>query len=78
MEIGGPIIRNVAITKKIIVIDDSKSLQSPVDNVLTLLCGMDLQKKIVLKRHLNEDWLQPVSDLFEINEQDVINQLKNL
>ena len=73
-----PIIRDVAVTKRIIVIDDSKSLQTPVDNVLALLCGMDLQKKIVLKRQLNEDWLQPVSDLFEINEQEVINQLKNL
>jgi pyruvate/2-oxoglutarate/acetoin dehydrogenase E1 component len=73
-----PIIKDVAVTKKIIVIDDSKSLQTPVDNVLALLCGMDLKQKVVLKRQLNEDWLQPVSDIFEIDEQDVMKQLKIL
>lgn len=70
-----PILLNVAMTKKIIVIDDSKSIQTPVDQVLSQLCGMELQKKIVLKRNLNIDWLCPVSDLFEIDEAAVLFNL---
>ena len=69
------VIRNIYKTRKVIVIDDSKSIQTPVDNLLAQLCGINLKKKIVIKRHLNENWLNPVSDIFEIDETAVLNGL---
>lgn len=70
------IVKDVSNTKNIIVIDDSKSLQTPGDYLLAQICGMEINKKIVLKRKLNEDWLYPVSDIFNIDQNDVLNQLK--
>lgn len=37
---------------------------------------MNLEKKIVIKRHLNENWVNPISDIFEIDETPVLKQLK--
>jgi len=71
------VISNVAITKKIIIIDDSKSIQTATDLLLSQLCGMDIQKKIVMKRKISEDWLYPISDNFEINNHVILNQLKS-
>jgi pyruvate/2-oxoglutarate/acetoin dehydrogenase E1 component len=73
-----PVMRDIALTKKLIVIDDSKSIHTPVDQVLAQICGMDIQKKIVLKRQLKEDWLHPVSDIFEIDESAVLDELKSI
>lgn len=70
------VIFNVAITKKIIIIDDSKSIQTATDLLLSQLCGMDIQKKIVLKRKISNDWLYPVSDIFEINQKSILDQLR--
>lgn len=67
---------NVAVTKKIIIIDDSKSIQTSSDLLLAKLCGMDIQKKIVLKRKISNDWLYPVSDIFEINQKSILDQLR--
>lgn len=70
------VISNVAITKKIIIIDDSKSIQTATDLLLSQLCGMDIQKKIVLKRKISNDWLYPASDIFEINQKSILDQLR--
>lgn len=70
-----PIINDIAITKHLILIDDSKSIQTPVDHLLTQLHGINIKKIIILKRHLNNDWLNPVSDLFEIDVIKVLNDL---
>ena len=69
------IIKDVNRTKKIIVIDDSKSLQTTGDYLLAELCGIAIDKKIVIKRKLEENWLYPVSDIFEIDENWVLNQI---
>jgi pyruvate dehydrogenase E1 component beta subunit len=69
------IIADVRNTKKIIIVDDSKSIQCGGENLLAQLCGIEIQKKIVLKRQLKENWLYPVSDLFEIDENYVLNAL---
>jgi pyruvate dehydrogenase E1 component beta subunit len=68
---------NILMTKKIIIIDDSKSLQTSADHLLAQLCGMNIQKKIVLKRDLKDNWLYPVSDVFEIDQYSVFNNLTN-
>lgn len=69
------IIKDVASTKKIVVIDDSKSLNTSIDNLLAQICGMKINNKIVLNRKLNADWLYPIDDIFEIDEKKVLNQL---
>ncbi len=66
---------NVAVTKKIIIIDDSKSIQTSSDLLLAKLCGMDIQKKIVIKHEPSSDWLYPRSDIFEIDQHYILNQL---
>ena len=69
------IINNITKTKKIIIVDDSKSLQTSADHFLAQLCGMAIQKKIILKREIKDNWLYPVSDIFEIDHDLVLNQL---
>ena len=69
------VVLNISKTKKLIVIDDSKSIQTSVDNLLSKISGLNLEKKIILKREIKEDWLYPRSDIFEINKKDVLNSL---
>lgn len=73
-----PIVESVKKTKKIIVVDDSKSAHVPADSLLAEICGnVNLENKAVIRRELaNDDWLRPVSDIFEIDEKKVINMLK--
>ena len=66
---------NIIITKKVILIDDSKSIQFQGDHLLSRVCGMEVNKKIVLKRQLESDWLYPVSDIFDIDHNNVLGQL---
>ena len=70
------IINQILITKKVIFIDDSKSVQTPIDYLLTTLAGIHLDIKIILKRNLDSNWLSPVSDNFQIDENWVLNQIK--
>jgi len=67
---------SVSRTGKIVVVDDSKSGHVAADALMAEFAGIPLTKKIVVKRKLGEDWLHPVSDLFEINEERVIDELK--
>lgn len=71
-----PIIKSVSKTKKIIVVDDSKSAHIPADSLLAEFVGTSLQKKIVIRRELGDNWLYPTSDLFEINENQVLKNLE--
>jgi pyruvate/2-oxoglutarate/acetoin dehydrogenase E1 component len=71
------VILNVAMTKKIIIIDDSKSIQTATYLLLSHLSGMDIQTKIIIKQELSSDWLYPRSDVFEINAESILNQLSS-
>ena len=66
-------------TKKLIVIDDSKSENLSCYALLTdILSTINLEKKIILKRNLvNTEWLNPVDDQMEINFQEVVNDFIN-
>lgn len=69
--------KSVLETGKIVIVDDSKSAHVPADALLAELCAaVPLKKKIVLKRNLGADWLYPVSDVFEIDENKVLDDLK--
>ena len=64
-------------TGKIIAIDDSKSKHIQADSLLAELGDCELKKRIVIKRELKEDWLYPTSDIFEIDEEKIIKELKS-
>jgi pyruvate/2-oxoglutarate/acetoin dehydrogenase E1 component len=49
------VVNNIFRTKKIVIIDDSKSYQTCADQLLAKICGLEIQKKIVIKRELMED-----------------------
>lgn len=66
------ILSNIATTKKIIIIDDSKSLHIPGDSLLSQLVSVNIKRSIVLKKELGNNWLYPVSDDFIINEESVL------
>lgn len=72
------IIEDVQNTKKIVIIDDSKSQNLSCDALVTdIHLRFDLKKKIILKRILSDDWLDPVSDKMEIDTKSIINELLN-
>ena len=71
------IIDDVTKTKKLIIIDDSKSenlscyvLLADISNII------NLEKKIILKRNLiDTQWLNPTDDQMKINFQQVVYDL---
>ena len=71
------IIDNVSKTKKIIIIDDSKSENLNFHALLTDISNkVILDKKIILKRNLdNADWLNPIDDTMDINLQQILDDL---
>lgn len=63
------IIESVRKTKKIVVVDDSKSCHVAADNLLAELCGnVEIKTKVILKRDIGDDWLHPRSDVFTIDD----------
>ncbi len=69
--------KSVTKTKKLVVVDDSKSAHIPADALLAELCTeVEVRKKIVLKRDMNGDVFKPVSDVFELDEEKIIHELK--
>lgn len=72
------IIENVQSTRKLIIIDDSKSHNLACDALVSDICGMcNLKKKIILKRQISDDWLNPISDLMELDMNHIVNELIN-
>jgi pyruvate/2-oxoglutarate/acetoin dehydrogenase E1 component len=72
------IIEDVQNTKKIVIMDDSKSQNLSCDALVTdIHLKFDLKKKIILKRTLSDNWLDPVSDKMEIDTKSIINELSN-
>ena len=61
---------------KLILIDDSKSENLSCDNLFMKISkDVDLEKNIVLKRRLDDNWVCPVSDEMTIDTKKVINEL---
>ena len=70
------IIENVGKTKKIIVIDDSKSVNVNCDALLAEICGnINLIKKIVFKKKLDKNWLNPIDDQMELDFDLIISEI---
>lgn len=72
------IIENVQGTGKLIVVDDSKSHNLSCDALVADICGTcDLRKKMILKRQLYDDWLNPTSDRMELDMKHIMKELTN-
>lgn len=71
------IIDDVSKTKKIIVIDDSKSENLNMYSLLSDISdNIVLDKKIILKRNIDDTiWLNPIDDKMNIDFQEVVNNL---
>lgn len=70
------IVENVKITKKLIIMDDSKSENLVCDALLADICGKcDLEKKIILKRQFSEDWLNATSDQMTVDLEQIVREL---
>lgn len=71
------IIDDVTKTKKLIVIDDSKSENLSCYALLDVISNtVNLEKKIILKRNLvSTEWLNPIDDQMEINFPQVVYDL---
>ena len=73
---GKKIIADVNISKKLIVIDDSKSENVACNSLIEQIQNeLILKKKIVIKRILSEDWVNPVSDIMIIDSENIYNEL---
>jgi len=71
------ILENVKKTKKIIIIDDSKSQNISCDNLINYLFeNCESFKKIIIKREIKENWLHPVSDKINIDYQKIKDDLE--
>jgi|TARA_B110000467_G_scaffold162349_1_gene185412 pyruvate/2-oxoglutarate/acetoin dehydrogenase E1 component len=70
------IIESVLKTKKLIVIDDSKSKNLACDSLITKITNQcKLNKIIILKREISAEWLNPNSDEMIIDYKKIISQL---
>lgn len=71
------IIEDVKKTKRLIVIDDSKSENLACNALLAdISTSCNIEKKIVLKRDMmKSDWVYPVHDQMEINIKQVVKDL---
>ncbi|MBA7581946.1 2-oxoisovalerate dehydrogenase subunit beta [subsurface metagenome] len=70
------IIKDLGKTKKIVVIDDSKSENLSCYNFLMEAYDKcQINNKIIIKRDFSKDWLSPNLDQLEINYDDIIEKL---
>jgi len=65
-------------SKNLILIDDSKSQNLACNSLFfDIVQACTLNKKIILKRKILNNWLNPVSDKMDIDYKEVIRQLTN-
>ena len=71
------IIKQATKTRKLIIIDDSKSANLACDNLAFMAGQIKPRIKIIMiKKQLKDNWLNPVSDKMEINLTKVLKELK--
>ena len=72
------IIANVKTTQNLVIIDDSKSENLSCDALVSHICEVcSLKNKIIIKKPITEDWLNPVHDQMEIDNTKIISSLKS-
>ncbi len=75
----GRLISDLQISKRLVLIDDSKSIHCAGDDFLIhALEECDIKKKIVLKRDLSDEYAKPCHDQLIIDYDDVVKKLKSI
>jgi len=70
------IIEDIKLTKKLVVFEDSKCINTNANTFLNdVQDSCKLDKKIIIQRKLTEEWLNPTSDLIQIEYDELVNQL---
>ena len=70
------IINELKMNKKLVIFEDSKSANTNDYAFLNdVLSSCQLDKKIIIKRKIDEKWLNPISDRLEINYDEIVKQL---
>lgn len=69
------ILMNVRKTKRIVVIEDSKSENISAFSLMAAAEAIGLKKSILVRRKLDEKWLNPVSDKMDINYDEIVREL---
>lgn len=70
------IIDDIKRTKKLVIFEDSKSVNTNMTSFLSdVLSSCTLDKKIIIKRKMDDGWLNPVSDIIEVDYDQITNQL---
>ncbi|MEK7188188.1 MAG: transketolase C-terminal domain-containing protein [Patescibacteria group bacterium] len=70
-----PILESVRVTKKLVIIEDSKSENVSAYALRAAAAALRLEKDILVRRTLDEKWLNPVSDKMDINCEAIIREL---
>lgn len=72
------IVKDAKNTKRLVIIDDSKSENLSCYALINdILDECQLDKKIIIKKDMSGDWLNPNSDILEMNYEEIVNKLKN-
>jgi acetoin:2,6-dichlorophenolindophenol oxidoreductase subunit beta len=70
------VLDNLRETKNLVILDDSKSENLLCHQFLIEAKKERLSKIIVVKKEMGQDWLSPISDILEIDYDNIINLLK--
>ncbi len=70
-----PILESVKKTKKLVILDDSKSENLSCFSLLAEARALGLKKDIFIKRVLDDRWLNPVSDAMDIDYEAIVREL---
>lgn len=70
-----PILESVKKTKKLVVLDDSKSENLSCFSLLAEARALGLKKDIFIRRTLDDKWLNPISDTMDINYEAIVREL---
>lgn len=70
------ILHDLKNTKKLVIFEDSKSANTNIHTFLyDALSSCKIDKKIIIQRKLDSNWLNPISDIINIDYDEIINSL---
>ena len=70
------ILHDLKNTKKLVIFEDSKSANTNIHAFLyDALSSCKIDKKIIIQRKLDSNWLNPISDIINIDYDEIINSL---
>jgi len=69
------ICKDVENTKNIIILDDSKSVNIAVNSLINdLVSNGNLKSKRIIKKEINDDWLNPNEDLMKVDYKKIVTE----